>query len=88
MELMIYITLISAVLGGVISYFKNDYFTRGFFICLFTSIPGLLAIIFSPKSKAKQGDMEDYHKWPEYGAYVVIFIILLSILILILSLIL
>ena len=86
MELSIYITLISAVIGGIIAYLKRDYFSRGLFICLFTSIFGLLAIILSPKSKAKKGDKEDYHGWPEYGAYAVIFIMFGSLIVLVLSL--
>jgi uncharacterized membrane-anchored protein len=87
MELTIYIALISALAGGIAAYLKKDYFSRGFFICLFTGFIGLIAIILSPKSKAKEGDEADYHGWPQYGAYAVIFIMFWSLVLLVISLI-
>lgn len=87
MEFIVYMNLISAIVGGILASYKKDYFTRGFFICLFTSILGLIAIIISPESKAKQGDQDDYHAWPKYGSYAVLFLLFGSSLLLIISLI-
>ena len=87
MELTIYIALISSLAGGIIAYLKKDYFSRGFFICLVTSILGLIAIILSPKSKARQGNEDDYHGWPQYGAYAVLFIMAWALILLLISLI-
>ncbi len=85
MEIAIYLTIISAFAGGIISHIKKDYFSRGFCICLFTGIIGLIAIILSPKSKAKTGDEFDYHNWPKYGSYAVMFILFWALLILVVS---
>ena len=85
MELIVYMNLISAIVGGILAYHKKDYFTRGFFICLFTGALGIIAIILSPASKAKQGDQEDYHAWPKYGSYAVLFLLFASSLLLIIS---
>jgi len=71
---MIYFFIVHAIIsiaGGLIAYRKSDYFTRGFFICLFTSIFGLIAIIVSPKSCAKKTDEVDTQYWPEYSIYAV-----------------
>ncbi len=87
MEIVIYVILTSAIIGGFIAYTKNDYFSRGFFICLITSVFGIIAIILSPKSKAKEGDKKDYHGWPKYGSYAVLFIMGFSFLLYILLLI-
>lgn len=59
--------LLISFIGGIIAYIKNDYFTRGFFICFFTGIFGIIAMLFSPKSKAKEGNEGDEHSWPKYG---------------------
>ncbi len=85
MEIAIYLTIISAFTGGIIAHIKKDYFSRGFFICLFTSVIGLAAIILSPNSKSKDGDEFDYHNWPKYGSYAVLFILIWFVLILIVS---
>ena len=85
MELSIYLTLFSALFGGIIARIKNDYFTRGFFICLITSIFGLVAIILSSPSKAREGNQEDYHGWPKYGSYAVLFLLFWFLLILTIS---
>lgn len=78
--------VITVIAGGILAVIKNDYFTRGFFICLFTGIFGLIAIILSPKSKAKSGDKTDEHSWPEYGSYVILFLVSWVIVILVVKL--
>lgn len=85
MEVAVFLTLSSALAGGIIAYFKRDYFSRGFFICLFTSLAGLVAIILSPSSKAKKGDEFDYYNWPKYGSIAVLFFLVLFILSLMVS---
>lgn len=85
MEFIVYTSLFIALIGGILAYYKKDYFTRGFFICLFTNVLGLFAIIFSPESKAKLEDDADCHTWPEYGSYAVLFLLFGSLLLLIIS---
>jgi hypothetical protein len=79
---------IGIVAGGVIAVLKKDYFMRGFFICIFTGILGLIALLVSPKSKAKTGDETDEHSWPQYGGYAVLFIMFWIIILLFINLIL
>ena len=85
MELLVYITLVTSIVGGIIAYKKDDYFSRGFFICLFTGIFGLIAIILSSKSEAKAGNEIDYHSWPQYGAYAVFLLLGFVIIALLIS---
>ena len=79
---------ITLVAGGVIALLKKDYFMRGFCICIFTSILGLIALLVSPNSKAKTGDETDEHSWPLYGGYAVLFIMFWIIILLLINLIL
>ncbi|NIV03652.1 MAG: hypothetical protein GWN59_03220 [Calditrichae bacterium] len=62
-----------AVASGVVAYLKRDYFSRGFFIGMFTSLFGLIAIAVSPASNAKSGDENDEHDWPRHGGFAVLF---------------
>lgn len=56
--------LLVTALGGFIAHMKRDYFTRGMAICFFTNPWGVVALILSPKSKARAGDEKDVHSWP------------------------
>jgi hypothetical protein len=87
MEYAIYLALVSAFLGGIIARLKGDYFSRGFFICLFTNIIGIVALVLSKSSQARSGNENDYHNWPEYGSYAVLVVLGIIILAVILSLI-
>ncbi len=64
MEIILTMYGLTLFIGGLIAYFKNDYFSRGFFICLFTSIFGLFVLIKSKPSLAKEGNEHDQNYWP------------------------
>jgi TctA family transporter len=56
--------VVSALIGGYIAFKKEDYFTRGFFMTLFTGIWGISILIFASPSKAKENKKSDKHYWP------------------------
>jgi hypothetical protein len=56
--------IISALAGGYIAYKKGDFFTRGFFIALFTGIWGISILLFTSASKARENKTSDKHYWP------------------------
>jgi hypothetical protein len=85
--ILISLYAITVIAGGILAVLKNDYFTRGFFVCLFTGIFGLIAIILSPKSKAKDGDKTDEHSWPEDSSYAILFIVFWVMVIMLIKLI-
>jgi hypothetical protein len=80
--ILISLYAITVIAGGILAVLKNDYFTRGFFVCLFTGIFGLIAIILSPKSKAKDGDKTD-----EDSSYAILFIVFWVMVIMLIKLI-
>lgn len=84
--LIISLYAVTVIAGGILAVIKNDYFTRGLFICLFTGVFGLIAIILAPKSKAKTGDKTDEHSWPEYGSFAILFLVSWVIIILLVKL--
>jgi hypothetical protein len=53
--------------GGVIARAKGDYFSRGCGIQLLAGFPGTVALLISPRSKARDGDVMDEHGWPKGG---------------------
>lgn len=72
MELVLTIFTLTLLAGGITAYLKNDYFSRGFFICLFTGIFGLYILIKSKPSLAKDGNKHDQHYWPTNSYYALI----------------
>lgn len=58
--------------SGVIARIKGDYFSRGMAITFITSIFGIIAMIFSPSSKARIHDEQDVHGWPSNAHFAVI----------------
>ncbi len=56
----------------IIARIKRDYFSRGMAIAFITGIFGIIAIIFSPSSKARINDEHDIHGWPSNAHFAVI----------------
>jgi len=69
--------------GGIIARVKGDYFSRGMGITFLTNIFGIIALIFSRPSKARENDDLDIHGWPP-NAYLAAFAQMLLALILLL----
>jgi len=69
------------IIGGILSYLKKDYFSRGFCLSLLTGLYGVISIALSPKSHAKEGDEYDEHNWPPYALYAILAIIVSIIII-------
>ncbi len=69
--------------GGIIARAKGDYFSRGMGIALLTGFFGILALIFSPPSKARANNLHDIHNWPLHAQFAVfgqlLFVLLLLI---------
>ena len=72
MEIVLTIYGLTLVAGGITAYLKNDYFSRGFFICMFTGVLGLFVLIKSKPSLAKNGNEHDQQFWPENSYYALI----------------
>ena len=72
MEIVLTIYGLTLLAGGFIAYVKNDYFSRGFFICLFTGIFGLIVLVKSKPSLAKEGNEYDQQFWPANSYYALI----------------
>jgi hypothetical protein len=60
------------ICGGIIARLKGDYFSRGAGITLFTSVIGIIVIIFSRRSRARINDEHDMQGWPP-NSYLAIF---------------
>ena len=58
--------------GGVLARFKKDFISRGMAITFITGIFGIIAMIFSPTSKAREHDKHDIHGWPANAYFEVI----------------
>jgi hypothetical protein len=56
--------IVSGLAGGFLAQKKQDYFTRGFFLALFTGMWGLIALVFAAPSRAKDNKPSDKHYWP------------------------
>ena len=82
--LAVYI-LAASVIGAIIAFKKKDFISRGFSISLLTGIFGLAVMLFSPQSKAREGDKSDFHSWPELRGLAPILFIGLLIFLLIIS---
>jgi hypothetical protein len=81
--LMVSIFVFCVISGGIIARIKGDYFFRGASIAFFTCVFGVIAIIFSPRSKVRNNDEHDIHGWPD-NSYLAVIGQLLLILILLL----
>jgi hypothetical protein len=75
---------ILVISGGIIARVKGDYFTRGMSISFMTNIFGIIALVFSRPSRARENDDLDIHGWPP-TAYLAVFAEMLLVLILLLS---
>jgi hypothetical protein len=69
--------------GGIIARVKGDYFSRGVGISFLTNIFGIIALVFSRPSRARENDDHDIHGWPP-TAYRAAFAQMLLVLILLL----
>jgi len=69
--------------GGIVARVKGDYFSRGMGVSFLTGIFGIIALIFSPPSKARKNDEHDMHGWP-HTAYMAVFAQMFLVLILLL----
>ncbi|KAA3617549.1 MAG: hypothetical protein D8M58_01695 [Calditrichaeota bacterium] len=69
MEIVLIVYGIIVVSGGFVAYSKNDYFSRGFFICLLTGVFGLAVLVKSKPSLAKDDNEYDKHYWPGNSHY-------------------
>jgi hypothetical protein len=69
--------------GGIIARVKGDYFSRGMGVSFLTNIFGIIALIFSPPSKARKHDEHDIHGWPS-NACLAVFAQMFLVLILLL----
>ena len=77
---MILVVLVILSIGGVVAKLKRDYFSRGIAIFIMAGIPGLLAMLLSPKSKARMSDENDEHRWPPYGPLAFVLNIILIVI--------
>jgi hypothetical protein len=57
--------------GGVLARVKKDFISRGMAITFITGIFGIIAMIFSPTSKARVHDEHDIHGWPANAHFAV-----------------
>lgn len=64
--------ILATVVGGLLAFFKKDYFTRGAAITFLTGVFGILAMALSAPSKARLGDNHDKHYWPGYSPLAVL----------------
>jgi hypothetical protein len=74
---------ILVISGGIIARVKGDYFSRGMGITLFTNIFGIITLILSPHSEARNYDKHDMNGWPP-AAYLAVFAQMFLVLILLL----
>ena len=57
-----------AIVGGIVAYKKDDYFSRGFATIALTWVFGLIFLLKAPRSKAKEGDQDDYKNWHSHAS--------------------
>jgi hypothetical protein len=50
--------------GGIVARLKHDYFSRGMAITLITGVFGIILLLVSPESKARNHREADVHGWP------------------------
>jgi hypothetical protein len=57
-----------AIVGGIVSHKKGDYFSRGLTMISLTWAFGLIFLLKAPRSKAKEGDQDDLKNWHMHAA--------------------
>jgi hypothetical protein len=62
MYIIIGYTVLSMIGGAVVARCKRDFASRGMSICMFSGVFGLLAMILSAPSRAREGEKS---VWPD-----------------------
>lgn len=77
----IFFVLLPGLVGGAVARMKNDFFSRGLVISIFSSWFGPLFMYFTRPSLAREGDAEDEESWPPSGPLACGALILVCVLI-------
>jgi hypothetical protein len=62
------VSVVCAVISGIIANRKGDFFSRGAAIGALTAVFGLVFLIMAPPSKAAAGDAHDLQNWHVHSA--------------------
>jgi hypothetical protein len=64
-------TILSVLFGGAVARIKGDFISRGMAVAFLTGFFGIIAMLFSPASKARIQNAHDIHNWPAHASFAV-----------------